>query len=389
MNPAPVQNPSPVATLHSGFCSLFNNSVAVYPDTELVEVEGSHSCAITRLFNSKLVNRQVSFARTRFASIFAVPAIFLLLPIFINAQADSIKPPERILNQAPYDYLSPEQKRKRQWLIGGLNVVGYGASIIIFNNTWYEEYPKTSFHTFNDSKEWLQMDKMGHVWAAYNAGRASAAMWKWAGVSANKAAWIGGISSTAYLTIIEVLDGHSAKWGWSWGDMTANLFGSGLFISQQVGWEEQRVQFKFSFHYKNYSDSMLNARSDELFGSSGIERMLKDYNGQTYWLSANLRSFFPRSNIPAWLNVAIGYGAEGMFGGFENVWTDEDTGAPVDRTDMKRFRQWFLSPDIDFSKIKTNKKGLKLLFDFLNAFKFPAPSLEYSNGKVKVNAIHF
>src|SRR5688500_11416507 len=117
MNPAPVQNPSPVATLHSGFCSLFNNSVAsdsyrIYPDTELFEVAGSHACAITRLFNSKLVHRHVSFARTRFASIFAMLAIFLLLPSFMNAQADSIKPaaPERIVNQAPYDYLSPEQK---------------------------------------------------------------------------------------------------------------------------------------------------------------------------------------------------------------------------------------------------------------------------------------
>jgi hypothetical protein len=36
---------------------------------------------------------------------------------------------------------------------------------------------------------------------------------------------------------------------------------------------------------------MLNERSDELFGSSWIERMLKDYNGQTYWLSANLNHF--------------------------------------------------------------------------------------------------
>ena len=53
--------------------------------------------------------------------------------------------------------------------------------------------------------------------------------------------------------------------------------------------------------------------------------MLKDYNGQTYWLSANLKSFFPGSNIPPWLNVAIGYGADGMFGGFENKWIDEDT----------------------------------------------------------------
>jgi len=348
--------------------------------------------------------RAKRFTFCKFGSLFSISTAFLFLPSFLNAQTETnptkifvqsidttLQPisPSNIKELSPYYSLTPEQKRKRQWLVGGLNVIGYGTSIIIFNNTWYKDYPKTSFHTFNDNGEWLQMDKVGHGWAAYNAGRASAAMWRWAGVSPKKAAWIGGLSSTVYLTVIEFLDAHSAKWGWSWGDMAANLLGSGLFISQELGWEEQRIQFKFSFHRKNYSDPMLNERSDDLFGSSWTERMLKDYNGQTYWLSANLKSFFRGSNLPAWLNVAIGYGADGMFGGFHNIWIDEDTGVPVNRTDIKRYRQWFLAPDINLSKIKTNKKGLKVLFDVLDAFKFPTPSLELSNGKFKVNAIHF
>jgi hypothetical protein len=346
-------------------------------------------------------------ARSGFCSLFSILAYFIFFPTLLKAQTDTSDAGLRNISTQSIDTtiqlalhpsvkkpdlyysLSPEQKRKRQWLVGGINVVGYGASLIIFSNTWYKDYPKTSFHTFDDSKEWLQMDKVGHGWAAYNAGRASAAMWRWSGVSPKKAAWIGGLSSTLYLTVIEVLDAHSAKWGWSWSDMAANLLGSGLFISQQLAWEEQRIQLKFSFHLKNYSDPMLNERSDDLFGSHWTERMLKDYNGQTYWLSANLKSFFRESNLPAWLNVAIGYGAEGMFGGFKNIWIDKDTGVPVDRTDIKRYRQWFLAPDINFSKIKTNKKGLKVLFDVLDAFKFPTPSLELSNGKLKVNAIHF
>jgi hypothetical protein len=284
--------------------------------------------------------------------------------------------------------VASQSNKRRVALITGLNVAGYGTSILIFNNQWYKNYPRTSFHTFNDSKEWQQMDKIGHAWAEYNSGRASAAMWKWAGLSEKKATWIGGLSSTVYLTVIEFLDAHSAKWGWSWSDMSANLFGSGLFIGQQLGWQEQRVQFKFSFHRKKYSDPMLNERSDNLFGSNWTERMLKDYNGQTYWLSANLKSFFTKSNLPQWLNIAIGYGADGMFGGFENKWED-DPGVPVDRSDIKRYRQWYLAPDIDFSKIKTNSKALRVLFAALDAFKFPAPSLEISNGKFKVNAIHF
>lgn len=338
-------------------------------------------------------------ARSRFCSLFSILIIFFFLPVISFSQTDTlkidslskkvIKPSVDITNLSQYYSLTPEQKRKRQWLVGGVNVIGYVGSLIIFSNSWYDDYPKTSFHTFDDSKEWLQMDKVGHGWAAYNTGRVSTEMWKWAGLSNKKATWIGGLSGTVYLTVIELLDAHSAKWGWSWSDMAANILGSGLYISQQLGWEEQRIQFKFSFHYKNYSDPMLNERSDELFGSSHIERMLKDYNGQTYWLSANLRSFFQGSNIPAWLNVALGYGADGMFGGFENIWIDEDTGMSVNRTDIKRYRQWFLAPDINFSKIKTNKKGVKVLLGFLDAFKFPTPSLEFSNGKFKVHAIHF
>jgi len=306
-------------------------------------------------------------------------SIILLIPFFCLAQSDSTSS----------SHLSKKQKTNRQIFIGAVNVVGYGGSLIILSNTWYKNYPHSSFHTFNDAGEWLQVDKFGHGWTAYNTGRLSAAMWRWSGLSQKQSAIIGGLSGAVYLTVIEFLDAHSEQWGWSWGDMAANLFGSGLFISQQVGWEEQRIQFKFSFHRKSYSDSVLNERSDDLFGSSLAERMLKDYNGQTYWLSANLRAFFPGSNIPPWLNVAIGYGADGMFGGYHNVWIDEETGLPVNRTDIKRYRQWFLAPDVNFSKIKTNSKGMKLLFGILDAFKFPTPSLELSNGKLKVNAIHF
>ena len=367
MKSAPVQNSSSVATLRLSFCSLF---IILLPWLFCPVFLHSQTSDTAKLYNTPEINR---VERDSVSKIITSP----LVPNTINRAEWNRR------------YLKPEQKTRRQLLIGGLNVVGYGTSIVIFNNTWYKNYPKTSFHTFNDGKEWLQMDKIGHSWAAYNSGRASAAMWAWTGVGEKKATWIGGLSSTAYLTIIEILDAHSSKWGWSWADMGANVFGSGLFISQQLGWKEQRIQFKFSFHRKSYSDPILNERSDDLFGSNWTERMLKDYNGQTYWLSANMKSFFPGSNLPGWLNVAIGYGADGMFGGFENKWTDGDPGSPIDRTDIKRYRQWYLAPDISFRRIPTKNKGLRILFSALDAFKFPTPSLELSNNKIKLNAIHF
>lgn len=281
------------------------------------------------------------------------------------------------------------QNKKRQWFISGINVLGYGGSLIVLNNTWYRNSVRTSFHTFNDSKEWLQVDKVGHAWTAYNTGRASTAMWEWAGLPHKKAVWIGGLSGAAYLTAIEFLDARSAKWGWSWSDIAANIFGSGFFMGQESLWNEQRIQLKFSFHKNSYSDLQLDQRANDLFGKSWYERMLKDYNAQAYWLSANLKSFFPKSNLPAWLNVAVGYGADGMFGGFENKWTD-DPGNDITRYDIPRKRQFYLSPDIDFTKIKTKSKFLRTAFSFLNSFKCPAPALLIdSKGKMKVYLFYF
>jgi uncharacterized protein YfiM (DUF2279 family) len=278
---------------------------------------------------------------------------------------------------------------KRIAFITSSNVIGYGSSLILFNKIWYKDYPRTSFHTFNDSKEWQQVDKVGHSWAAYSTGQVSAAMWRWAGLSQKKAALIGGLSGAAYLTVIEFLDAHSAQWGWSWADIAANITGSGLFIGQELLWKQQRIQYKLSFHHIKYGDPQLHQRADDLYGSSWYERMLKDYNAQTYWLSANLKSFFPKSKLPAWLNVSLGYGADGMFGGFENKWMN-NLGNEVSRYDIPRKRQFYLAPDIDFTKIKTKSKFLRTAFSFLNSFKFPAPALMIdSKGKMKAYSLYF
>ena len=128
---------------------------------------------------------------------------------------------------------------------------------------------------------------------------------------------------------------------------------------------------------------------DELFGSSFMERMLKDYNGQAYWLSANLKSFFRKSRIPGWLNVAVGYGASGLFGGTSNVWTDDETGITYDRSDIPRLREWYLAPDIDFTRIHTRSKFMRSVLFCLNAFNLPAPALVLSDGKLAVRGIYF
>jgi len=285
--------------------------------------------------------------------------------------------------------LTQKQINNRVKIIAAANIIGYSGAMGALYSTWYKNYPQSNFHSFNDIAEWKGIDKIGHAYSAYAESKASMELWRCTGIDRKKRIWLGGMSGAVYQTVIETLDGFSEEWGWSWGDFGANILGSGMLVAQELSWDDQRIQFKFSFHHKTYNDPTLIQRSNKIFGASAAERFLKDYNGQTYWLSANLKSFFPKSKLPAWLQIAVGTGAEGLFGANENIGKDDNGTMNFNRTDIKRYRQWYLAPDIDLTKIKTNKKGIKVALNILNIVKFPMPSLEYGNGRFKFNALTF
>jgi len=355
---------------------------------------------IDKLTRNNLLNGSftpVSFTHTKkalFSTLFAT-FIFTASPAQDSTLVNKKEVPVALV-KLPGTYrsgnLSKESypyNKKRVKLIAATNILGYSAATVGLYAAWYKDYPQSQFHTFNDIGEWKQIDKIGHVYSAYAESKASMELWRWTGIERKKRIWISGMSGVMYQTVIESLDGFSSEWGWSWADFSANIIGSGMLVAQELAWDEQRVQLKWSFHRKHYADPFLNARSNEIYGKSNTERFLKDYNGQTYWLSTTLKPFFPSSNLPGWLQVSIGTGAEGLFGAEENVGKDKNGNIIFNRPDVKRYRQWYLSPDIDLTKIKTRKKGIRIALDLLNIVKFPTPSLEYSNGKMKWNWIHF
>jgi uncharacterized protein YfiM (DUF2279 family) len=316
----------------------------------------------------------------------------LFKPLSIKEKLPSYFIPNPSFNEPLFDStpaLSKKTIQKRVRIVAAANVVIYGGAMVGLYHAWYKNYPQSSFHFYNDIKEWKGMDKIGHAYSAYAESKVSMELWRWTGISRKKRIWIGGMSGAVYQTAIEVLDGFSEEWGWSWGDFAANIAGSGLLVAQELAWDEQRIQMKWSFNRKCYDDPELNERSDELFGEGLAERMLKDYNGQTYWLSTSLKPFFKNSKIPAWLQISVGTGVEGLFGGYENIGKDDNGVVTFNRTDIPRRRQWYLAPDVDLTKIKTNKKGIKVALQILNIIKFPTPSLEYSAGSFKWNWLHF
>lgn len=285
---------------------------------------------------------------------------------------------------------------KRFWTVTYLAAGIYTGTIIGLNEIWYKQYPRERFHFFNDSKEWLAMDKAGHFASSYAECRYLYQGAKWTGMKENNAIWTGiGVASAFHLSI-EVLDGFSSKWGFSLSDVGSNILGVSLFAAQQWGWKEQRILAKWSNmpqHYPNTTivssdgntTTTLDKRAKDLFGRSYAETFFKDYNGTTAWLSFNLKSFFPSSKLPAWLNIAVGYGNQNLYGGYSNTWTEGNASFSLNKDQFPRYHQYYLTLDIDTSKIPVKSHFLRTLLDMINFIKIPAPGIEFTSlGKVKV-----
>lgn len=246
----------------------------------------------------------------------------------------------------------------------------YAASAVGLYSLWYVDYPQSSFHLFNDCKEWYGIDKMGHATSAYWLGKIGYESLRWSGLEEKKAVWYGGTWGFIYLATVEVFDGFSAEWGASMCDMAANTAGTALFIGQQLIWKKQPIVMKVSFHTTEYA----RYRPD-LLGENFVQQLLKDYNGQTYWLSGNIASFLPEnSRFPRWLNVTLGYGAEGMLGAAYNP--EEYLGEPLPY--YERYPQFYFSLDADLTKIRTRSETLRLLLNLVGYIKIPFPALEYN-----------
>ena len=275
----------------------------------------------------------------------------------------------------PLDTLN---KKRLKTLVISEVAIG-SAALIGLNQLWYADYPRSNFHFINDNAEWLQMDKAGHVFSSYHLGSLGADALKWSGASRKCQLIYGSTLGLAFLTTVEVFDGYSANWGASLGDVAANISGTALYVSQELLWKEQRIVPKFSFHTTLYASARPN-----VLGSSIQEQILKDYNGQTYWLSANIYSFAKSTSFPKWLNIAVGYGAEGMITG-----NDEFVNT-IFLPESKRYRQFYLSLDVDLTKIETKSHLVKTILSIFNSIKIPAPTFEIkSSGETKFHFLYF
>jgi len=261
--------------------------------------------------------------------------------------------------------------------LAGATVASHGSLYFI----WYKNEQLESFHFFNDCSNWLQMDKVGHGFTAYHLNRISSDMYRWSGVHSGKSTLIGFGFSMTYLGILELMDGFSSGWGFSGCDILANFCGSTLYSGQELLFKRQFVLPKFSFSRSPYA-----AYRPEVLGSTYLEELLKDYNGQTYWLSFSPFGFSEKTSFLDWLCLSIGYGSDQQLVGNSSSYAYMENG------EIKTFhasRQWLFSLDIDLSRIPVKRDWLKKALKQLNVLKIPFPTLTISPSTQAFHWLYF
>ena len=330
--------------------------------------------------------------------IFKPILLAILLSVSLNG---GVKAQEK--EKIPFFQPAETFHKGRFWTSAAIGATAYTGLMIGLNEAWYKGYERTGFHTFNDWGEWNNMDKMGHMFTSYTYSSWAFQGAKWTGMNRRKAMWTGASIGFFLQFSVEILDGYSSKWGFSWADIAFNTMGCALMVSQELAWKEQRIVMKMSSFPTTYPATIiysvdgghtttLQNRAYSLFGETAMERFLKDYNKQTIWASVNVSAFIKNkeNKFPKWLNVAVGYGSYNMYGGFENEWYEDEVFYQLDNKEYPRYRQFFLSLDLDLTRFKTKSPILKTLLFLANTIKVPAPALEFNTlGQVRLHPVYF
>ena len=270
--------------------------------------------------------------------------------------------------------------KKRFWLITGIHSFAYASSLYLLSNLWYNNFNQTKFHSFNDMDEWGGMDKFGHVTTAWQQANFSYSLYRYTNMKNKTAALVGSSVAILYQTTLEVFDGFSADWGFSWGDFGANFIGAGFAYFRNVG-KLKNVHYKFSWYKTKYPQYR-----PELLGKTTPEQVLKDYNGQNYWISFNMPKKWFKHTERNWLCFSLGYSIDGFTGGKENYFDESIVNPPA----FDRVGEFFFSFDIDFTKFEIKSKLLKNVLKVFNVIKIPCPAIGVStNGKLLLKPFYF
>jgi hypothetical protein len=188
------------------------------------------------------------------------------------------------------------------YLIGGVTAGVFVCGYAVQNNLWWKG-DKSKFH-FTWRQDWIYAlgeDKFGHFFFPYLVSNIYSQALEWAGFDKEKSLWYSSSFALAYETFVEIRDGFSKQWGFSWGDFTAAALGSAYPVFQNKIPVLKNFNFKISFYP---SDRFKHGSNSVIFD---------DYESTYDWLSINVHKLLPeniRKFYPGFLNLAIGHSVE-------------------------------------------------------------------------------
>lgn len=244
-------------------------------------------------------------------------------------------------------------------------------SFYLLGQIWYQDMEQTSWHWFNDGMEWRGMDKLCHIWWGYGISRILSRMIQWTGLSHQQSVVFGALGGFMLVGGIEILDGTVSGYGASYWDLLADGLGS-LLSCVQI-WVSR--QFRFTLKMEAWLTSYAALRPN-LLGDNEISRIIKDYNGMTFWIGYRWKDLPGFGFMPGWILLSVGYGAGGMNGAHQNVPLPEHFNGPI--PPLERFSYIAISLDIDWEHFKFKHSWINQFLFLANHFKVPFPSYQFS-----------
>lgn len=238
----------------------------------------------------------------------------------------------------------------RLLIVSGLSAGTFMYAYGIQNDMWWKG-EQAKFHS-NWTQDWnasLGTDKIGHFYFGNLVSTIYKDAFHWTGFSKKNSLLYAGLFTLTYQTFLEVRDGFSKQYGFSWGDFTANSLGSMYPYIQYNYPPLQNFNLKIS-----YSPS-------QRFENGSHAYIMDDYESTYHWLSIDFDKLLPSKwddYVPDFINIAIGHSVTGL--------------------DNSEFRnhEFYFGIDWDLSAIKTESNLLNSIIEILNKYHLPAPTVK-------------
>lgn len=235
-------------------------------------------------------------------------------------------------------------------LVSGLTVSAFVYGHALQQNIWWKG-EKSSFH-FEWDYDWryaLGSDKFGHFYFPYVTAKIYSQVFEWTGIEERKSLYYASTLALSYQAFVEVKDGFSKQWGFSWGDFAANALGSLYPVLQ--------------YHYpmlNNYSPK-ISFYASERFKKDSHKVIIDDYESTYNWVSINVHNLLPdnlKKFSHPFVNIAVGHSVKNL---------DSKTGGN---------HELFVSLDWNLEALPGDFWLFKLLKKNLNYYHLPAPAIK-------------